>query len=137
MKIRFFHICVGILLIFATVGFSAAEVEWELSKTLNIEGTPLDIAVSPDAKYIFVLTEDGNIRIYAPGGKLEDTIQVGKDLDRIKLGPKGEYLFVSSRKDKTLRIIKLSYIHDIIALDAPRKGNKEAPVVISVFSDFQ
>ena len=137
MKIRFIHICIGIFLIFTTASICVAEVEWEVNKTLNIEGTPLDIAVSPDAKYIYVLTEDSNIRIYSPGGTLEDTIQVGKDLDRIKLGPKGEYLFVSSRQDKTLKIIKLSFIHEIIAQGSPRKGNKEAPVVISVFSDFQ
>ena len=137
MKCRFFHICVGIFLIFAAASICYAEVEWEISKTLNIEGTPLDIAVSPDVKYIYVLTEDGNIRIYSPGGTLEDTIRVGKDLNRIKLGPKGEYLFVSSRQDKTLKIIRLSFIHDISATASPMKGNKDAPVVIAVFSDFQ
>ena len=137
MKNKFFHICVSIFLLFATAGIGVAEVEWEVARTLNIEGTPLDIAVSPDAKYIYVLTEDGNIRIYSPDGTLVDTIQVGKDLNRIKLGPKGEYLFVSSGQDKTLKIIKLSFVHDIVATGSPRKGNADAPVVISVFSDFQ
>jgi DNA-binding beta-propeller fold protein YncE len=118
-------------------GISTAEVEWEIATTLKIKGKPLDMAVSPDAKYIYVLTKDGNIHIYLPNGKLEDTIQVGKNLDRINLGPKGEYLFVSSGKDKTLKIIKLSFIHDIAATGSPRKGNQDAPVVISVFSDFQ
>ena len=137
MKIGFMGICIGILLILTTASVCGAEIEWEVSQTLNIEGTPLDMAVAPDAKYIYVLTEDGNIRIYTPGGTLIDTIQVGKDLNRIKLGPKGEYLFASSQQDKTLKIIKLSFIHEIASLGSPRKGNKDAAVVISVFSDFQ
>ena len=137
MKFRFFSIFVSIIFTLTAAAICDAEVEWEIANTLNIEGTPLDMAVAPDAKYIYVLTEDGNIHIYLPSGKLEDTIQVGKNLDRIKLGPKGEYLFVSSRQDKTLKILRLSFIHEIIALGSPRKGNKDAPVVISVFSDFQ
>ena len=137
MKSRLFSILISIIFIFAAAALCHAEVEWEVANTLNIEGIPLDMAVSPDAKHIYVLTENGNIHIYLSSGKLEDTIQVGKNLDRIKLGPKGDYLFVSSRDDKTLKIIKLSFIHEIAAIGSPRKGNKDAPVVISVFSDFQ
>ncbi len=137
MKSRFYSILVSLLFIFTTAAICHAEVEWEVANTLNIEGKPLDMAVSPDAKYIYVLTEGGKIHIYLPSGKLEDTIQVGKNSNRIKLGPKGDYLFVSSRDDKTLKIIKLSFIHEIEAIGSPRKGNKDAPVIISVFSDFQ
>ena len=137
MKFRFLSILVSIIFIFTAAALCYAEVEWKIANTLNIAGKPLDIAVSPDAKYIYVLTEDGNILIYLPSGNLVDTIQVGKNLNRINLGPRGEYLFVSSGKDKTLKIIKLSFIHEIISLGSPRRGNKDAPVVISVFSDFQ
>ena len=137
MKSKFLCILTGIILIFTAAAVCYAEVEWEVANTLNLEGKPLDMAVSPDAKYIYVLTEGGNILVYQPSGTLVDTIEVGQKLSRIKLGPKGDYLFVSSPKKKELKIIKLSFIHEIEAIGSPRKGNKDAPVVISVFSDFQ
>jgi DNA-binding beta-propeller fold protein YncE len=137
MKCRFLSILISVIFIFSAAVVCYAEVEWEVANTLNIEGKPLDMVISPDAKYIYVLTKGGNILIYLTSGKLVDTIEVGQNLNRINLGPKGQYLFVSSPKNKTVKIIKLSFIHEIIALGSPRKGNKDAPVVISVFSDFQ
>ena len=137
MKSRFFSVLIGIIFIFASAAVCYAEVEWEVATTLNIEGKPLDMVVSPDAKYIYVLTKGGNIQIYLTSGNLVDTIKVGHNLNRIYLGPRGEYLFASNPKNKTVEIIKLSFIHKIEAIGSPRKGNKDAPVVISVFSDFQ
>ena len=137
MKSRLIRILVSIIFIITAAAICHAEVQWEVANTLKIDGKPIDLVVSPDARYIYVLTEDGKIHIYSPGGKQVDTIQVEKNLNRINLGPKGEYLFVSSAKNKTLKIIKLTFIHDIPASGSPMKGNKDAPVVISVFSDFQ
>ena len=137
MKSRSFQVCVGIFLVVAAVSVCYAEVEWQIINTLTIDGTPLDMAISPDGRFIYVLTEDGNIRIYSAGGTLQDTVAVGPQIDRIKLGPKGEHLIVSSRKNKTLQIISLNFVHNISSSGSPTRGPKDAPVVISVFSDFQ
>ena len=137
MKSRFFNVCVGILLLVAAESMCYAEVEFQVINTLKISGTPLDMAVSPDGRFIYVLTEDGNILIYTAGGALKDTVNVGWHVDQIKLGPKGERLIVSSRQNKTLKIITLDFIYDISISASPTKGAKDAPVVIAVFSDFQ
>lgn len=137
MNSRSLHVCVCIFLVVAAVSVCYAEVEWQIINTLNIDGTPLDVAVSPDGRIIYVLTEDGNIHIYSASGAIQDTVVVGPQIDRIKLGPKGEHLIVSSRKNKTLQIISLNFVHNISSSGSPTKGAKDAAVVISVFSDFQ
>ncbi len=137
MKSRIFSVLISIIFLFSAAAVCYAEVQWEVANTLNIEGKPMDMVVSPDARYIYVLTKGGTIQIYLTSGELVDTIEVGQKLNRIYLGPKGEYLFASNPKDKTVKIIKLSFIHEIEAIGSPRKGNQDAPVVISVFSDFQ
>ena len=137
MKSRLSSVLISIIFVFTAAAVCYAEVQWEVANTLNIEGKPMDMVVSPDAKYIYVLTKGGKIHIYLTNGELVDTIKVGHNLNRIYLGPKGEYLFASNPKKKTVEIIKLSFIHEIEAIGSPIKGNKDAPVIISVFSDFQ
>jgi len=137
MKFRFLKFFFSMLFIVAAASICFATVEWEIIQTLNIDGSPLDMTVSPDGRFIYVLTKGGYIHIYSAAGTLKDKIHIGSRADQIKIGPKGERLFVSSRKNKTLNIITLDFIYDINISDSPSKGAKAAPVMIAVFSDFQ
>jgi hypothetical protein len=85
---------------------------------------------------LFVLTDRGQVLIYLPNGKLTGKIPVGKTIDRIDTIPGGNALFLSSRIDKKIKILRLDFIQQINTL-GPFKGAVEAPVVIAVFSDFQ
>ncbi len=38
---------------------SFAVVEWDIQKTIKMDKSPVDVAVSADGKLIFVLTETG------------------------------------------------------------------------------
>jgi len=118
-----------------TQGF--AFVEWNIHKTLKLDAQPLDIAVSQDGNSIFVLTESGKIQIYSSDGSLKDKIDVGNHIDQIKSGPGDEWLFLSSRKNKTIEILHVDFIQNIDISGSPFKGPENAPVVIAVFSDFQ
>ena len=115
---------------------SFASVEWGLEHTLQMDQPPLDVAVSPDGKHIFVLTESG-IFVYSQDGKLEDKIDVGYPVDQMKIGPGGKQLFITSRKNKTVQVVTIDFIVDINVSGSPYKGRQDAPVVIAVFSDFQ
>ncbi|MEE8315279.1 MAG: hypothetical protein V3R70_01890, partial [Syntrophobacteria bacterium] len=42
-----------------------ATVEWDVKKTLKIEKTPVDVAVSLNGRWVFVLTAQGSILIYS------------------------------------------------------------------------
>jgi DNA-binding beta-propeller fold protein YncE len=118
-------------------GVAGATVEWEIVKTLKMDAVPIDMALTPDGKKLFVLTDKGNILIYSTGVTPTDKIEVGNHVDRIKIGPKGNVLILSSRQNKTVQIISLDYIQDINISGSPFKGPEDAPVVIAVFDDFQ
>ena len=116
-----------------------ADVEWEwgLLKTYKIEGSPLDVAISKYGRWVFVLTEQGEILIYSRDATLDGKIHVGNSIDGIKPGPREDILLLSSRKGKTVQIIDFGFIREINVTGSPFKGPSDAPVVIAVFSDFQ
>lgn len=116
---------------------SFALVDWEVKKTLKIEKTPVDVAVSLNGRWVFVLTAQGSILIYSGDGRLEDEIAVGKHVDGIKVGPEQDILLLTSRKNKTVEILVLDFIQNIDVSDSPFKGPADAAVTIAVFSDFQ
>lgn len=116
---------------------SSASVEWDTYKTLELAVQPLDIAVSKNGDTIFVLAKSGKILIYSSDGKLQDEVDVGNHFDQIEAGPSEEWLFLSSRKNKTVEILHIDFIQTIDTSGAPFKGPANAPVVIAVFSDFQ
>ena len=126
-----------ILLMVTSVTVGSATVEWEVLNTLKLDAPPLDMAISPDGKTVFVLTHEGNIHIYEVNGRLTDKIEVGEKIDQIKLGPKGTHLFATSRQNKTVKVIALDFIKKISTNGSPYKGLVDAPVVIAVFSDFE
>ena len=120
-----------------TMCYAAASVEWNVLKTLQLDTAPIDVAVSPDGKLIFVLTEQGQILIYSSGGSLKDNIDVGNHFDHIKVSPRGEKLILNSRKNKSVQVITLDFIQDINVSGSPFKGSEDAAVVVSVFDDFE
>ena len=99
--------------------------------------TPLDVAVSVNGRWVFVLTQQGSILIYSGDGKLEDEVSVGKHIDGIEVGPEEDILLLSSRKNKTVQILLLAFIQNFDISNSPFKGRVDAPVEIAVFSDFQ
>ena len=71
----------------------------------------------------YVLTyEKGEILIYTPDGKLEDTISVGKGVEGIKVGPKEDVLLLTSGKAKTVQIITLDFVQEINVSGVPIQG---------------
>jgi len=135
---RKFVVCLlAILIVPGLVTQSLAFVEWNINKTLKLDTQPLDVTVSQNGNSIFVLTESGKILIYSSDGNLKDKIDVGKHVDQIKSGPGEEWLFLSSRKNKTIEILHIDFIQHIDISGSPFKGSENAPVVIAVFSDFQ
>ena len=114
-----------------------AAVDWDVTRTLNIEKTPLDVAVSVNGRWIFVLTEQGSIAIYSGDGTLEGEVAVGKHVDGIKAGPEEHILLLTSRKNRTVQILALDFIQNIDVSNSPFKGRVDASVEIAVFGDFQ
>jgi len=137
MKRKYVVCLLAILIIPGFFAQGLAFVEWNTHKTLKLDTQPLDVAVSKSGNLIFVLTKSGKILIYSSDGKLKDKINVGNHVDQIKSGPREEWLFLSSRKNKTVEILHVDFIQDINISGSPFKGVENAPIAIAVFSDFQ
>ena len=116
---------------------SHARVELNAAKTLKLNEKPRDAAMSLNGKWIYVLTEKGEILIYTSNGKLEETISVGEHVEGIKVGPREDVLLLTSGKEKTVQIITLDFVQVINISGSPFKGKTDAPVVIANYSDFQ
>jgi DNA-binding beta-propeller fold protein YncE len=137
-KIRTMVLFTMVIVVGAAVNiFAAGNVEWNILKTLQLEATPIDVAITPDGRRIFVLTDQGEVVIYSATGKMEAKIDVGQHVDQLKLGPKGTALILSSGGNKTVQIVALDFIQKINVSGAPFKGPEDAAIVIAVFDDFQ
>jgi hypothetical protein len=116
---------------------SSATVEWNVANTLNLKEKPRDTAISLNGKWIYVLTEKGEILIYASNGRLKETISVGQHVESIKAGPRDDMLLLTSGKEMTVQIITLDFIQVINISGSPFKGKADAPVAVATFNDFQ
>lgn len=136
---RFKMITIGIF--FIIIGFCAsaigAEMEWSIEKKIDLKSPALDMALSVDGQQAFLLSEDGNLNIYKMDGALEGTIPVGKGFDRILPGPTPDTIFLSNRGKKTVELLTVDLIYPIDIKGSPFKGPEDAPVVITLFTDFQ
>ena len=137
MKSRFAIFLVTMLLLVTWLASSSATVEWDVQSTLKLDKKVRDAAMSNNGKWIFVLTEKGEILIYTSAGKLEDTISVGKSVEGIKAGPREDVLLLTSGKAKTVQVITLDFIQKINISGSPFKGKAEAPVAVATFNDFE
>lgn len=126
---------IAIIVSFAGISYSA--IEWDLEKSLKVEKTPLGVAVSPDGKYTYVLTEGGTVLVYSTEGKIVDTITTEKSITDIEISKDGSQLFLTNQAQESIDVINISFIHDINIAGSPQKGPAFAPVAIVVFSDFQ
>jgi hypothetical protein len=120
-----------------TNSFAADNVEWDVYKTLKLEESPIDVAITPDGRRIFVLTDQGKVAIYSSAGKIEAKIDVGQHVDQLKLGPRGDSLILTSGKNKTVEIVTIDFVQNINVSGSPFKGPEDAAVVVAVFDDFE
>ena len=114
-----------------------AKTDWQVRQKWQLDRDPIDMLVSSNNKWIYILTEDGQIMIYAARGGLKDSIQVGPHVDQIKAGPRDDILFLLSRESKSVQVISIDFTEDITTRGSPTKGPLDAPVTVAVFSDFQ
>jgi hypothetical protein len=114
---------------------SSADVH--VKKTLQMENSPLDVAVSRNGRWVFILNDRGRILIYSSNGQLVKEIGVGNHVDRIAIGPLENILLLVSKEKRSVQVIELKLPIGLDISGSPSKGPEHAPVVITVFSDFQ
>jgi WD40 repeat protein len=125
-------------LIFCFSGLVMAEVIKGDSKTFELGANPIDITTSGDGKYTFILAQGGKVFIFDNTvGQVTDTLSVSESVVSIGTSPSGDFLLLANSKNKTLEMVKISFVVDIDISGLPFKGPANAPVVVAVFSDYQ
>ena len=130
-------ILVALVFMFAGLSESFATVEMEVLKTFKTEDEILDVAMAGNGKWIYMLTDKGEVLIYTTRGDLRDRIFVGKSIEGIKMGSREDILLLTSREDSTVQIVLIDIIYNIDIEGSPYKGPVDAPVTIVVFNDFE
>ena len=116
---------------------AGAKVDWEVSKAVQLDATPLDIVRTQEGDLTFLLTDQAQVVIYSADGKHIGTVPVDPSVTDIAVSAKGEELYLINSKRKTLQTVAVSFILDINVADSPFLGPAGAKVVLVVFSDFQ
>ena len=114
-----------------------AKTDYQVRQKLQLEQAPIDLLVSSNNKWIYILNSEGQIIIYTTRGQIRDTIDVGPDVDQIKAGSRDDMLFLLSRESKSVQVITIDFTEEITIQGSPVKGPADAPVTVAVFSDFQ
>ncbi len=102
-----------------------------------LSGGAVDLAVSGDGRWTFVLTGRGEVAIYDASGQLLQTLKVGSGFDRIEYDQAGNRLVLGGSGRQELRVITLAMRYGIDDSGSPIKGAVDAPVTMAVFNDFQ
>ncbi|MFC1857085.1 hypothetical protein ACFL9U_03545 [Thermodesulfobacteriota bacterium] len=118
-------------------GVVSANVDWQLGKEINLNVRPLDIAVSADGKFIFILTP-GEILVYSHDEeKVTDRLKIDKKFNKIAYTEKNNTVVLADTSANTIKMYRFDIVHDIEISQLPFKGPAAAPVTITVFDDYQ
>jgi hypothetical protein len=132
---------IGILLaalIFCCSGLVMAEIERGDSKTFKLDAKPIDMTITADGKFTFVLAEGGKVLSYDnTSGELKGTLKVSESATSIVTSSGGDFLLVADSKNDTIEMVGISFVVNIDIAGLPFKGPANAPVVVAVFSDYQ
>ncbi len=116
---------------------AGAEVQLRELRSMNAGVALEDVCVAPDGSTIYALTRSRTVLILNADGSRRDTLTLDEPADRLTVSPRGDVLILTSRETGRVRIVQLDFVYRIDAGNSPFKGPKDAPVVITVFSDFQ
>ena len=114
---------------------ATAAMQVEGIQSLRLPKAALDVAATLDGSKLFVLLKGGEVQMLAPGGELLERVTVPADAEQLTVSPEGDRLYVTA--GQVLHIVEIAAIHELPVLNSPAKGTADAPVILTVFSDFQ
>ena len=131
-----------IFLVFSTFlvcisGPANAAFELQDQRDIDLRTAPVDISISQDGRWTFILTAEGSVQVLSFQGELVQTLEGGTGFNRIEFSQLGNRLILSSTRNKAVRVLSLDLVHEFDLTGSPVRGPDIAPVVIAVFNDFQ
>ncbi len=133
-------VVLGIIWTLAALGspaWAGQGLEWTLLQQVKLPAEPLDVTISQDGQWFFVLTP-GQVLVFQPGAKEPmSRMDVGKEFDRLAHSAIHDAIILSSRSAKSMELIRLEFIKDVAIEGLPFRGSDKASVTIAVFDDYQ
>ncbi len=112
-------------------------VEWKIQQTWPTAGKTLTMVNSLDGKFVFLLNDKQQVQIFNNQGQLQGSIPVEEGVSAIDISPQGEMLYLINNTSQSFTSVALSFIVDVDITGAPFKGPADAPVTITLFTDFE
>lgn len=132
---RFIFVTVCILLLSVTA-VMAASVDVRMLRSVQLGEVPVQTVATADGKRIYVLTELGNIQLYAADGSLQGTFAAGAEVTGIT--PQGaSRLILQMAGRKEMVLVALEPVVQIVTEGSPTLGAADAPITVAVFDDFE
>lgn len=112
-------------------------IEWENKQSWQTSSKTLDMVHSLDGKYVYILNDKQQIQVFSHEGQLQGNIPVAKGVSVIDIAPRGELLYVIDNEKQTFSTVAVSFVVDIDTAGSPFRGPENAPVTITLFTDFE
>ncbi len=125
-----------LLLPLLTAPLWAASVDARLLRTVPIDKAAKQVVASPDGQQIYILTEAGDIHIFAADGTPQGTFPAGKEVTAIAPQGRNRLILISADKQE-MQLVGLEPVVEIDTAGAPTLGPADAPVSIVVYDDFE
>lgn len=113
------------------------KIEWQVVRNWNVDGKPVDFVHSLDGKLVFILNDQHQVLVYDANGALQGRVPVTEGVTAIDIAPQGEALHLIDSNAKTFSTLVLNFVYDLDISGSPIKGNADAPVTITLFTDFE
>ena len=112
-------------------------VEWNLQQNWPTAGKTLDMVHSLDGKFVYILNDRQVVQVFNSQGQLQGSIPVDEGVSAIDIAPQGEMLYLINNKNQSFSSIAVSFVVDVDITGSPVKGPIDAPVTITLFTDFE
>ena len=112
-------------------------VEWKIQQTWPIAGKTLAMVNSLDGKFVFLLNDKQQVQVFNSQGQLQGNIPVEEGVSTIDISPQGELLYLINNNTQSFTSVAVSFIVEVDISGAPFKGPADAPVTITLFTDFE
>jgi hypothetical protein len=123
-------------LLFVTSGV-ADNIEWAVSRQLDLKAPSLDVCASADGKWLYILSA-GEVAVYSfADDKIVNRIPIDKAFDKMAYVKEKNALVVTSHTGNQLQIIQLDVVYQFNLSGLPYKGPRDAPVTLVAFGDYQ
>lgn len=112
-------------------------VEWKIQQTWPIAGKTLAMVNSLDGKFVFLLSDKQQVQVFNTQGQLQGSIPVDDGVSAIDISPQGDLLYLINNTKQSFSSVAISFVVDIDTTGAPFKGPADAPVTMTLFTDFE